>query len=258
MLLGFNVSVYAETLVLTPAKDNTLFEDNVNYSGGVSSFTFFGPIASGSPRRTLWQFDVSSIPSGAQIHSVSVKFVVSRAAIGSSPDDVATLHRLNASWGEGNSDSGTGGGGTQATPEDATWAYRFYGNPGAGIPRTPWVNPGGDYQASASATIPVGGIGNYTFSSTVQMVNDVSAWVNNPSSNHGWILIGAEGGELSQKAKRIVSRESPSITERPTLTVDFTRPSTSPVAVPLLPEFGLSVFGLMLVIIGHRLSTRPS
>lgn len=255
LLLFISVSVPAETLVLTPSKDNTIFEDNAGFSGGASSFIFAGPIASGSPRRTLWQFDLSPIPSGAQITSVSLRFVVNRAAISSSLDDILRLHKLTASWGEGASDAGTGGGGTQATPEDATWAYRFFGNPLAGIPQIPWNNLGGDFASSISGSINVGGIGNYTFVSTPELRNDVSAWVNNPSTNFGWILLGPEGPSESQKAKRIISRESPSVAERPSLTVEFIPPAAQ-VSVPLMDEYRLMFFGLALLGLAFRAKRR--
>lgn len=245
-MLTASVLVSAETLVLTPSKDNTLFEDNIAFSSGVSSFTFTGPIASGSPRRTLWQFDLTAIPPGSQINSASLVFVVNRAAIGSSPTDILRLHKLLASWGEGTSDGGTGGGGTQATPEDATWAYRFFGNPIAGIPQVPWNNVGGDFVPSVSGSINVGGFGTYTFVSTPELRNDVSSWVNNPSTNFGWILVGPEGPSDSQKAKRIISRESPSVAERPSLTVEFIPPATQ-VSVPLMDEYGLMCFGFILL-----------
>jgi len=251
-LLAASVPALAETLELTPSKDNTIFEDILTFSGGISSFTFTGPIASGSPRRTLWQFDLSAIPQGSQITSASVTFVINRAAINSSPSDVLRLHKLTASWGEGASDGGTGGGGTQATPDDATWAHRFFGNLGAGVPQIPWTTPGGDFIPTASGTINAGGAGTYTFVSTPELRNDVSSWVNNPATNFGWILVGPEGPELSQKAKRIISRESPSVAERPRLTIEFNPPAASvSVSVPFMGEFGLVCFCLFLLGLGY-------
>jgi len=253
-LLAANVSVVAETLVLTPVKDNTIFEDNASFSGGVSSFTFSGPISSGSFRRTLWQFDLPTIPVGALITSVSLRFVVNRAAINSSFDDVLRVHKLSANWGEGTSDAGTGGAGTQATPGDATWAFRFFGNLTAGIPQVPWNTLGGDFNPIPSASTNVGGAGTYTFVSTAELRNDVSSWVNNPSTNFGWILVGPEGPE-SQKAKRIISRESPSVAERLNLTIEFNAPAVR-ASVPLISEFEMAFFGLILAGLGYWINRR--
>ena len=252
VLFGFSVLVYAETLALTPIKDNTLFQDNPNYSSGISSFTFVGPIASGSPRRTLWQFDLTTVPPGSQITSATLSFEITKAAFSSSPDDVLSLHRLTASWGEGTSDGGTGGGGTQATAEDATWGFRFFGNPGLGIPQVPWASLGGDFSPVVSAAINAGGTGVYTFTSTEELKADIAFWVNNPSTNFGWILIGPEGDSFSQKAKRIISRESPSITQRPTLTINYTLPPERVVSAPMMSDFLTAILGLSLVLIGFR------
>jgi hypothetical protein len=243
--LGFCVSAYAETQVFQAVKDNTLFEDNHNYASGVSSFVFTAQIASGSPRRALWQFDLSSIPPGSQVSSVSLRFVINRAAFASDTTDQLRLHKLSASWGEGTSDGGTGGGGAQATANDATWAYRFYGVPNTEQGRIPWLNLGGDFNPNASVTLNAGAAGTYTFASTPELRNDVTAWISNPATNFGWILIGPEGPDDSQKAKRIVSRESPSIAERPTLTVEFTPPATA-TPVPLLTPMATLVFGSLL------------
>lgn len=258
--LGFCVSAYAETQAFQAMKDNTLFEDNHNYAGGVSSFVFTGPIASGSPRRSLWQFDVSTIPPGSQVLSVNLRFVVNRADSGSSPADVLRLHKLDASWGEGSSDAGTGGGGTQATPDDATWAYRFYGVASTGVGRVPWQSLGGDFNPNASASLNAGGTGTYTLASTPELRNDIAAWINNPSTNFGWILIGPEGPEHSQSVKRIVSRESPASADRPTLTVEFVPPVTA-TPVPLSTNFGNLILGSILtftsICISRRNSSRP-
>ncbi len=247
--LGFCVLAFAETQVFPAVKDNTLFEDNHDFSSGGSSFVFTAQIASGSPRRALWQFDLSSIPPGSQVSSVSLRFVINRTAIASATTDQLRLHKLSASWGEGASDAGTGGAGTQATANDATWAYRFYGVPKTEQGRIPWLNLGGDFNPNASVTLNAGAAGTYTFASTLELRNDVTAWISNPATNFGWILIGPEGPDDSQKAKRIVSRESPSIAERPTLTVEFTPPATA-TPVPLLTPMGTLVFGSLLSFLG--------
>jgi hypothetical protein len=55
------------------------------------------------------------------------------------------------------------------------------------------------------------------------MVEDVQGWLDTPSSNFGWILIGPED---SQSAKRFDSRENANMQSRPMLTVQYTATET--------------------------------
>lgn len=236
--------VMAATLVLVPVQDTTLYSDNENYSSGAGTFVFIGSIASGAPRRTLLKFDLSGIPAGATITSVSLRVTVSKAAVGTGLDDPGSLHRVLAPWGEGGSNGDPGGIGDQATAGDATWSYRIYGNPAGGVPRTPWSMPGGDIVAGASAAIAINGIGAFTFPSTPALVADVQGWLNEPSRNHGWLLKGDE--VESQTAKRLFGRGANSSTDRPSLTVEYT--AAPPVAdgdVPL-PAWAVVALGAAL------------
>jgi hypothetical protein len=52
------------------------------------------------------------------------------------------------------------------------------------------------------------------------MVSDVQGWLDNPSGNFGWIMIGDESGPLT--AKRFDSRENGAVQNRPRLTVFHT------------------------------------
>jgi hypothetical protein len=215
--------VRADTLLLTPIRDNTLIEDNTTYSNGLGPL-FIGQIASSSPRRALLKFDLSAIPANAQVTSATLRIFIDRNAIGSGNDTTA-LHRVLADWGEGTSDV-TGGSGTLASAGDATWTHRFFGTPGGSGPT--WAAPGGDFVGAASGTLAILSTGSYTFASQPGMVADVQAWVGNPTLNHGWIIVGPED-ERSQTARRIRSRETPATADRPTLTIEYTTttPTTS-------------------------------
>jgi hypothetical protein len=241
LVLAASLPAAADQLVLTASADTSLFEDNDDFSNGSGSL-FIGNIASGSPRRTLLRFDTGALPAGATVTAVSLRFYINRAAIGSGPAEPAALYRVTAAWGEGGSAT-TAGTGTQATATDATWAYRVYGNPGAGAPRLAWSTPGGDFITAASATTPVGSIGSYTFRSTPQLVADVQGWLANPGSNAGWLLQLPEGGD--QNARRIDSRESAAITNRPVLTITYATAPDNEADVPL-PAWAIAVAGLLL------------
>jgi len=52
------------------------------------------------------------------------------------------------------------------------------------------------------------------------MVADVQMWLDKPSSNHGWLLIGNDNATM---AKRLDTRKNASEVNRPTLTLTFDR-----------------------------------
>lgn len=204
----------AQTQVNIPAgKDNTLYENNNGaFSNGAGEYFFVGRTGTGERRRALLFFDVASnIPAGATINSVTLRLNMSRTISGTL---LVELHRALADWGEGTSNAaGEEGGGASSTTGDATWRHRFFNT-------SFWTNPGGDFAGMASAEQSISAAGFYTWSSTPQMVNDVQSWLNNPSSNFGWLLLGAESSTGS--AKRFGSRQNSNAALRPVLTVNFT------------------------------------
>lgn len=224
------LSAEADEIVLIAAKDNTIYADNHAYSSGAGPTLFAGNIAAGFARRALLQFDLSAVPTGAVITSATLRVFVDRGAVGSSSDDLATLHRLTESWGEGSANGGTGGGGAQASPDDATWAYRFYGNPGSGVPRVPWLTLGGSFLPQASGQVELQSTGPLTFASTAAMVADVQGWLDDPAGNHGWLMRGNEVRD--QVVRRFLSRSSAATGDRPQLTVAFTPPVAVPIDTP--------------------------
>jgi spore coat protein A len=70
----------------------------------------------------------------------------------------------------------------------------------------------------------VGNTGFYTWGSTSGMVADVQSWLNNPSQNYGWIIVGDES--TTQTTKRFATRESTGSTGgvswKPRLVVNYT------------------------------------
>lgn len=214
----------AEVVTLGASKDNTLFE---NVSGAISngqgSYLYSGMTATGGLRRGLIAFDLSSIPAGSTITNVSFTIRVSRTITAT---ERTSLHRMMANWGEGLSNSNGqagGGGGAPAEAGDATWTHAFFGS-------TPWSTLGGDFDAAPSAGTQLVGVGFYTFSGA-GLVQDVQRWVDNPSANFGWAIIGNE--TVSGSAKRIDSRNNPTAANRPSLVVTYT-PVPSPATLGVL------------------------
>src|SRR3989304_777651 len=97
--------------------------------------------------------------------------------------ETASLRPLLANWGEGTSNADQQeGAGAASTPGDATWIHTFYNT-------AFWSTAGGDFSSAASAATTVGGTGQYSWSSA-GMVADVQAWLDNPATNFGWIVMG--------------------------------------------------------------------
>lgn len=204
----------AATVTLEPSKDNTLYESgDGSLSNGSGQHLFVGTTSSGSGRRALLAFDVSrSIPRGSRVTSVRLRLTVSRTVVGPKKVEV---YRVAADWGEGASDaSAQEGAGAAAQTGDATWVHRFFDS-------SRWANPGGDFAPTASAVADVGSNGPSSWGPTPGLIADVQAWVDNPSSNFGWLLLVSGGG---QSAKRFESREAGNAAQRPQLVVEFTPP----------------------------------
>lgn len=204
-----------ETIVLTPSKDNTLFEDGAGrFSNGRGVHLFTGATASLALRRALVAFNVGAqIPPGSQIRSVSLRMRISMTI---SPPQTASLHNVLADWGEGTSNAGSSrdGSGAPAAPGDATWLHRFF-------PDQLWAKIGGDFAPTADASAVDGG-GSITWPTSPALVARLQSWVDQPATNFGWVVIGNEAAGTT--AKRFDSREVGVAESRPALTVEFVRP----------------------------------
>jgi len=208
----------AATAIINPSKDNTLYEyfaADGDRSNGAGTRFFAGRTDQGRLRRGVVAFNVGSIPAGSTITSVSLSMSMSRTNVNTAR--TVELHKLLADWGQGTSNaSGNEGEGAAATTNDATWRHRFFNT-------TLWTAQGGDFSGTVSASQSIGAVGTYTWASTAQMVADVQSWLNNPSTNFGWLVKGDE--TTNTTAKRFESSESGS---PPALTINYTPPSSTP------------------------------
>jgi len=215
MLLGLYSNTSAQTeLIIQASKDNTLYEiETVALSNGKGAHFFVGKTGGGAIRRGLLAFDVAgNIESGASIESVLLTLNMSRTPTTTSK--IITLHKLLSNWGEGNSNAlGEEGAGAAPMSEDATWIHTFFDS-------LFWTNNGGDFSDVVSTTASIGGINSYTWNSTPEFVADVQSWLDSPSTNYGWILIGDENAVRT--AKRFDSRENDIESDRPLLRVIYT------------------------------------
>lgn len=216
-LIATSQAVAQIHVVLSPSKDNTLYESSTgSLSNGAGQHFFAGRTsqAVGSLRRGLVAFNVAgSIPQSSIIDTVILTLNMSRT---SSDSQMVSLHRVLADWGEGSSvASGNEGGGGFATLGDATWTQRFF-------LVSPWSNNGGDFTPTPSASQSVSGVGIYTWGSTPEMVSDVQQWLDNPTANFGWLLKGNES--TTRTSKRFDTRENVIPALRPQLEVVYQPP----------------------------------
>ncbi len=238
LLLGGQPAQAGTTeITLLPAQDNSIFEEG-ELSNGAGAYLFTGRTLIGARRRALIRFDLGSIPAGATIEAARLELSMSRTISGTL---TVRLHRLLRGWGEGTVDApGQEGTGAPAQAGDATWTQNRLGGGS-------WDQLGGDYETMASAAAPVRNLGRYTWTSD-QLIADVQAWLDDPASNFGWIVIGNEAAGFGT-AKRLDSRENPDPAARPVLVVSYSGGVVpAPVAIPVIGIPGLLVLVSLLLV----------
>ncbi len=235
--LSIALPLQADSVTLLPTKDNTLYEpiaqdSFLDKSDGAGPTMFTGRVkdADADPgtgtraalRRAVLAFDIAgNIPAGATIDGVQLTLYCDKVKLTTAFS--VGLRRLNSNWGEGTSNTGNSqqGRGEAPTTNDATWHHTFYSG-------QLWITPGGDYSGTISATRTVGSTGFYIWGSTSGMVADVQAWLNTPSQNFGWIILGDES--RTETTKRFGTRESTGntggVSWKPSLVVTYTPAST--------------------------------
>ncbi len=202
---------------LTPVQDNSLIQYQApQYSGGASPYIYVGlEHYSLTKMRGLVDFNVAgSIPAGSTINSVTLTVTIELTNSTTFVTPTVQLHDVLSNWGQG---TGTPTAYmppfSPTTTNDATWTNTFY-------PTQNWKTPGGDFSSTVSGSAVFGAdYTNSTFNSTSQMVADVQSWLNNPSTNFGWLML---GDETQNSGKMIGSMHSSS---PPTLTIDYTAPA---------------------------------
>ncbi len=204
-------------------RDTTLFQDLTSNAGGGIDGIFSGTIRTSFLRRALISADLSSIPTDAVVTSVRLEMVVERSG-GNFGDITYGLHRLQRAWGEGEAliPSDPGGLGAPAAAGDATWGDAFF-------TQESWTTPGGDFEPAASATADAGQQGATVIWEGSGLTADVQAWVSNPESNFGWIIITPDEG-IIQRVKKFSSSEA--LANRPVLIVETQDPPSTEEPIP--------------------------
>ncbi len=196
------------TIMLRPVADAEIQQAAPNTNVGADPTMVsgaLGPIANAALRRAFLRFDLTgSIPPGAIVNSASLTVsVVFRLPAGSPVNSTFDLRRILQPWSE----------------SSVSWNSR--------MPATPWQVPGAtgaaDSVASASSSVLVSRLGSYTFLSSARMVADVQAWVANPGTNFGWLLI-SENEATAKTARHFGTRENAN--NAAALVIDYALPPT--------------------------------
>lgn len=140
----------------------------------------------------LIKFDLSSIPAGSTITGVQLSFT-SSAALGLVPS--VNLYKMLTPWNSA-----------------ANW--NSFG--GGGVPRDN-VTASSTSDASWGALLSLGGTATF---SSANMASTVQSWVNTPSSNNGWLMVGGGLATVS-----FYSSDTGTAANRPLLTVTYTAPT---------------------------------
>lgn len=215
VLVGCTFSLSGATVSIHPVADTSLFEKFPDNNLGASDNFPVGTVTKSDDRsRALIRFAIgASVPKGSTISSVSLQIHIPRDP--SNPmNSVFELRRVNVSWNEGTQAPKNG---NLAADGETSWNHRE-------APSTGWTTPGGgiesDFLATVSSTVMTGAEGDFVFSSTDHLVADVQAWVNDPSSNYGWVIMN-QSDSTRGTARRVSSRES---NQAPVLTITFEPP----------------------------------
>ena len=214
LLLTLLSPIFVSADTFNASKDTTIYSNG--NSNGTGQGLFAGRSGSGSFQRGLIAFDISSIPAGATITNVTLRLHLNAFGNANTTDTV-TLNAITQDWNEatvGTGDAASGGGdGVAPAAGDAVWTS-------SGI--APWP-AGGAFNATVSGSAIVGPIFDslHTFTGA-GLITDVQSWVDNTTSNYGWIIRGLEGGNNS--SKRFSSKENTGGggANVPLLTVEYT------------------------------------
>jgi len=232
LLLFLTQPAHSDSVFVTAIADTTLIEIVPTNNMGGAWFVNAGTTEKFTRNRALLRFDLADqIPRGATIRRVDFVIEVTGQPNNGFARSSFGLHRALKPWGEGNqvaSDPLHPGLGAPATTNEATWLDRF------AFTTNRWTIPGGafgnDYSPLVSAEEQIYGVGDspYTFASTPALVADVQTWLDDPTTNFGWILM-SQVEQTNFTARRFASREDAG--RAPYLVIEYAPPRIDLVTV---------------------------
>lgn len=162
--------------------------------------------------RALLRFDVNgNVPFGSHITNANLSMNCA-SVTGTQSAITLSLYRMLDDWGEGTSAATLIPSlGVAATTNDATWINNLYPSTNS------WTTAGGAYFPLSSASTIVAGPALYAWSNT-KMINDLQTWLNDPSTNKGWVLRTNETGANQEK----LFNSKDDVSNKPTLAITYT------------------------------------
>lgn len=208
-LIAGSHDLRAATVTLPAVQDATLFggADASSNTSLADPGIFVGTDSATNPKRGLIEFNIAQyVPAGATITSVTLQLTVGQAAgtsgNGGTLSSATTISLFNESqaWGQptnvANSTTFMGmGHGKPAATGDATWNDSFFSSTSP----TAWTTAGGDWSSSLTDIADASSTGSptavtWSSASYPGMVTAVQNWLNNPSTNFGWLLKNSNEG----------------------------------------------------------------
>lgn len=193
--LSFAPALFAASATFFPVADTTISQNDEAIADGSTPTMIAGHLPMPDvPARGLFRFDLSSLPSGVVVTSVTVELTAS--VVANSVENIEQthfLHRLTLGW----------------TETGATWL-----STGGDF----WENAGGDFDPASDAEKPIAGLGTHIFASTPGLVSTVQQWATNAAANFGWALRSA-AEDSGRNGRRFNTREA--VSERPKLVVGY-------------------------------------
>ncbi len=205
----FCTGVGAQEIKVPVSADTSLFANNPGNNLGASDSLAVGATGKGLPARGLVRVDLAGkVPEGSTVLAARLELSVVRVPPGDEASGLL-VHRMLKDWTEGN---GTGTLGRPAVAGEATWAHQRHPDGG-------WAAPGGvpgqEFVAAPSGGTTMNALGRYLIEGP-GLVADVQAWLADPLSNRGWMLVSdKEATKLT--ARRIGSKESVNPADAPVL-----------------------------------------
>ena len=209
-----SVASFQDGVFPTPDYDGTrdapffASDADVNFGDAVTLRADAEQSTTGEPVWSLIKWDLSSIPAGATVDEVSLNVNITNVTV------VPGFHLFEVK--------------TPWLESEVTW--------NGPTTDSTWEDPGLSDPIDAGevilGTLPGTALGPLMVSLTVEGLDLVQRWVNDPSSNHGFLLANTE----NTNSVRFDSREGATPEDRPKLSVDFdfvdTEPPTATLAFP--------------------------
>ena len=208
-------NAYGDTLVLNPVADTRISqitgESSMNFNG-LTSTTIHGSPGNGvyAMDAGLFQFDVSSLPSGVVVTSVTFSIYIEAAA----GNAYFNFRELTSDW----------------VSSETTWTLAKTG--------VPWTAAGGDVSTLQLGNVDIltTDIGKYkTYASNSDFVTIVQRWIDSPSYNCGIILRRLNGSTAQYATYTSVEGN---VAQRPKLTIGYI-----PVPAPVTADVRISSLG---------------